>query len=103
MTHLEDLWDELNRGRIWECSLRSAKWQMDGLQSGENIYIDPRPAILETVVHELIHRRHPRLSERTVTTEARRLIASMDEGMKRKWWKQYRALRKMGAPVDVDE
>ena len=100
---IDDLWDELRRGRVWECSLRDARWQLDGLQDGENIYIDPRPAILETVLHELLHRRKPRLGERTVTREARRLAVSMDEAQKVKWWRQYRRVKRAGRPVTVED
>jgi hypothetical protein len=100
---LDDLEDELRRGRIYECSLRSSRWQHDGLQDGENIYIDPRPAILETVLHELIHRRRPRLNERTVTILARNLAVKMDEPMKAKWWAAYNRVKKRRRPVVVDE
>lgn len=99
---LDDLQDELARGRIYECSLRSAKWSHDGLLFGEVIFIDPRPAILETLLHELIHRRKPRWGERRVTLEAKRLATSMDEPTKIKWWKAYAKIKKKGPPIDVD-
>ena len=99
---LDDLWDELHRGRIYECSLRSEQWQHDGLLDGERILIDPRPAILETLIHELLHRRKPRLSEKTVTATAKRFVLGMDEPEKRKWWKAYRRIKKNGGAVDVE-
>lgn len=98
---LDDLAAELERGRIWELSLRDKGWHLDGLQSGESIYIDPRPAVLETLLHELLHRRYRRLSERTVTREARRLLARMDEATKRRWWRAYQRIKRKGRPVDV--
>lgn len=100
---LDDVWDELQRGRIYEVSLRSEKWQLDGLQVGEHVYIDPRPAILESVIHELLHRRKPRWRERRVALEARRLVASMDEATKQRWWRAYRRIKRVGRPVDVEE
>jgi hypothetical protein len=99
---LEDLRDELSRGRVYECSLRDAQWHLDGFQSGESIYIDPRPAILETLIHELLHRRKPRWGERKVTREARALLASMDEPTMRQWWNAYRRTKKKGVPIDVE-
>lgn len=100
---LDDLFDEMQRGRIWECSLRDPdeKFQLDGLQVGENIYVDPRPAILETLLHELLHRSKPRLKERTVTTMARNLVISMDDATKVLWWKRYNRIKKKGRPVDI--
>jgi hypothetical protein len=102
MVDLDDLWDELQRGKIYESSLRSDKWVMDGLQTGDSVYIDPRPAILETLVHELLHRRKPRLSERAVTNMARKFIGGMDEATKAKWWKAYQRIKRKGPAVDVD-
>jgi hypothetical protein len=99
---LDDLWDELQRGRIYECSLRSTSEQIEGLQEGEVIYIDPRPAILETLLHELTHRRKPRWSERTVTNHARRLALRMDELTKAKWWRAYNKVKRKGRPVEAE-
>jgi hypothetical protein len=99
---LDDLWDELHRGRIYECSLRSDKWQHDGLLDGEFIYVDPRPAILETLLHELLHRRKPRWGERKVTREAKLLVLRMDEATKIRWWKAYNKIKRKGPPVQVD-
>ena len=99
---LDGLWDELHRGRVLEASLRDPRWHLDGLQDGETIYIDPRSSILETLTHELIHRRHPRLGERIVTRAARRLVAGMTEAEKTRWWKAYCRIRRKGRPVDVD-
>ena len=100
---LDDLWDELHRGRVYECSLRSATWQPDGLLDGQNIYVDPRPAILETLLHELLHRRKPRLCERTVARQARQLAVRMDEATKRRWWLAYRRIKRSGPAVDVED
>lgn len=102
MAELDDLWDELGRGRIYECSLRDPVWHLDGLQCDGAVYIDPRTSILETLIHELLHRRHPRMRETAVTREARRLLGKMDEQTKRKWWTAYKRVKKPRKPVDVD-
>ena len=100
---LEDLYDELQRGQIYECTLRNSAWRLDGLQHGQAIYIDPRPAILETLVHELLHRRKPRWSERRVTREARLMLSRMDEAEIATWWRRYRKVRKIARPVDAED
>lgn len=100
---LDDLLDESNRGKVYECSLRDKRWHLDGLQSGDAIYIDPRPAILETFLHELLHRRKPRWGERAVTRQARRLVGRMDEATKAKWWARYCRVRRKRRPVEVGE
>lgn len=102
---LDDLLDELNRGKVYECSLRDPdeRFSLDGMQSGACVYIDPRPAILETLIHELIHRRKPRLTERTVTITARNIVVAMDEATKRLWWQRYKRIRKKGRPMDLPD
>lgn len=103
---LDDLWDEMARGRIYECSLRGFTVeghrfvQVDGLQAGESIYIDPRPAILETLFHELLHRRKPRWSERAVNIAARNLAVQMDDATKAKWWRGYQRIKRKSCPVE---
>jgi IS5 family transposase len=99
---LDDLWDELQRGKVYECSLRADRMILDGLQDGEYIYVDPRPAVLETLVHELLHRRKPRLSERTVGIRARNLVVKMDDTTKARWWRAYQRIKRKGPPVEVD-
>lgn len=103
MADLEGLFDELHRGRIYECDLRDPRFHLDGLQAGESVFIDPRTSILETLLHELMHRRHPRMRETAVTREARRLLGSMDERTKRQWWRAYKRVVKKGRPVEVEE
>jgi hypothetical protein len=100
---LEDIWGELQNGHVYECNLRSIHWQMDGLQEGKNIYIDPRPAIIETLLHELLHRLKPQWSEHKVTKRARILMLQMDETAKRQWWLAYRRIRKTRRPVEVED
>lgn len=100
---LDDLFDEIRRGPVYECSLRDKNWHLDGLQSGNAIYVDPRPAILEILVHELIHRRHPRLGERAVLRESRRLIATMGDAEKARWWRAYQRFKRKSGPVDTSD
>lgn len=100
---MDSLWDELHRGKVFECSLRSKEWQVAGLQLGQNVYIDPRPLIIEAVLHELLHRLKPRWSEGRVRREALALVARMEEADKRRWWAAYRKVRKVGPPLDVED
>ena len=100
---LSDLYDELERGKVYECSLRDPRWHLDGLREGDSIYIDPRPAILEAVLHELLHRLKPSWGERRVTSEARRLLARMKDGDMATWWRAYQRIKRKCAPVEIDE
>ncbi len=100
---LEDLYDELQRGKIYEGSLRDPRWVLDGLQDGDCIYIDPRPAIIETLVHELLHRRFQRWGERRVTREARTLLSKMSHTDLQTWWQRYQRIKRKARPVTVED
>lgn len=98
----DNLWDELQRGYVYECNLRNNTHHLDWLANGINIYINPRPAIVETLIHELLHRMKPRWGEKRTTREARRLLTTMDEDGLRKWWQAYRRIRRIRRPLEVD-
>ena len=100
---LQDLAEEMERGRIYECSLRDPHWHLDGLQDGESVFVDPRPSIILTLLHELTHRRHRRWSERRVRDESRRLLSRMDEAAIAVWWRRYQRIKRKGRPVEVEE
>ena len=100
---LEGLQDELARGKIYECSLRDKDLIVDGVQAGEDIFIDPRPSIIDTLLHELIHRRHPRLGERAVRRATGKLMGAMTEADRIRWWKAYRKVVKKRRPMDCGE
>lgn len=100
---LEELDQEMVKGRIYEASLRSDTEVVHGLQEGSDVFVDPRPAILETLWHELIHRRWPKKSERTVSKLARDLISYADEPTKIKWFKRYQKEKRKRRPKDVDD
>ena len=100
---LADVWDELQRGRVYECSLSDKRWHLDGLKDGQDVFIDVRPSILETLLHELLHRLKPRWGERRVTLEARHLLSHMSESQMRSWWTAYRRIRKRRGPVQITD
>lgn len=99
---IDGIWDELHRGKIWECSLRDPHWHLDGLAEGEDVFLDIRSSILLTLIHELLHRRHPRLAERSVERISRQLFCKLTEPDKRKWWNAYRRIRKARRPKELE-
>lgn len=101
MVTLDDLLEELARGQVYECSLRDPKFRLDGLQDGERIYIDPRPSIVHTLIHELLHRYRRNWSERRVTREADRLASTMSDADLALWWSRYQRTKKRSRPVEL--
>lgn len=101
---IDDLWEELQQGRIYECALRDDTWHVDGLTDLGNgaVYIDPRPAILDTLIHELLHRHRPWWSETAVRRHTASLMKRFGEDELRRWWRAYRRLKRAHRPVTLE-
>ena len=103
MADLDDLWDEMATRPVFACSLRDPRWHLEGLAGKDGaVYVDERTAILGAVLHELVHHAHPKMHETSVIRETRRLLGSMDESTKAKWWRGYLSARQKIGPVDVE-
>lgn len=96
---LTELEQELDRNKVYEARLRkSGKKHLHGLyeQTGGvvTVWINPRPMIVETLLHELIHCRWPNWSETRVDREARRLLQTLDDGGVDKWFRAYQRAKR---------
>lgn len=100
---VDDLIDEIKRGNIYECDLHDPHWVVDGVTEGQRIYIDPRPSIIDTVLHECLHRLKPRWGERAVRQYTRKLLGSMDRATMRKVWRVYQRVVKHRRTLRLDE
>jgi hypothetical protein len=100
LTHVEA---EFKRGGIHERHLVAEGWHLDGLQEGPNVYVDPAPNVIDTLFHELIHRRYPHWSEAHVSRTASRLVGKMSHAEVRRWYRRYtRARRVVRQPKQAD-
>lgn len=96
--------EELRRGRIVEARLVEPGYHVHGLSDPDSgtIVIDPAPATVSTLLHELLHRRYPAWSERRVETEERRLMRHLSDDEVRWWYAQYlRRRKRQRRPVAV--
>jgi hypothetical protein len=88
---LAELVIELRNGKVVEARLRADGEHVDGYCDfgSDHIYVDPRPAIVSTLIHELLHRRWKHWSERRVRQEERRILAHMTPDEVSKWFRMY--------------
>ncbi len=103
---LADMQQELEKGRITEGDLRDPHFHLDGYFDGgsQRVYVNPRPSVVETVIHELIHRRWPTWSEARVDKEAKRLVATMSPKQVATFYTRYQTLaRKRKRPKTVED
>ena len=101
---LAELWSELDRGRIIEATIRASDAHVDGLCIfPDAIYVNPAPAIVLTLLHELMHRRYPAWSERRVDRESRRMMGHLTHADLQRWYRAYqRAMRTRKRPIKAD-
>lgn len=103
---LEEVWDEMGKGAITEAALHDATNHLDGLcdYGSQRVYVNPKPSTVETLLHELIHRRWPRWGERRVDYEAKRLLSMMSHAEVAKWYRRYQIVaRKRKSPRVVED
>jgi hypothetical protein len=95
---LEELEQELGRVRIVEAPIaKDGYCHIEGLQQASTIWINPRVAIVEVVIHELLHCRYPSWSERRVNREGRRLLTALDDAGITKWHRRYQRAKRISA------
>jgi hypothetical protein len=101
---LAELERELKRGHIIEAHLVAEGEHVEGVHqiSTGMIVVDPAPSVVDTLLHELLHRRYPRWGERRVSQTANRLVRQMDHATVRKWYRRYlRAAKKASRPISL--
>jgi hypothetical protein len=97
---------EFKRGNIAEADLRDPAFHLDGFcdHGTKRVYVNPRPAVIETLIHELTHRRWPAWSERRVLRESRRVLAKMSDAEVADWYRKYqRAVKRHRRPKRITE
>ena len=89
---------EFAKGRIYEATLITDDGEhllgMCDLEKGA-ITIDPKVAIVSTLLHELIHRAHPNWSEARVRRAEKKALSLLSQKDLLTWYRRYkRAVRK---------
>jgi hypothetical protein len=103
---VDELTHELDRGFIYEATLVTDDGaHLLGMCNLENqhITIDPKVAIVSTLLHELIHRRYPSWSERRVRREEKRALSQLSPKDVATWYRRYRRAVRQRRPVDATE
>jgi hypothetical protein len=88
---LNELTLELARGHVDERRLVHAKGKeiIDGLLEGQTVTINPIPSTINTLVHELFHRRYPGWSESYVRARTSEVCSSISDAEELALFLQY--------------
>jgi hypothetical protein len=96
--------EEFANGRIYEATLVTDDGaHLLGLCDHEKgaITIDPKVAIVSTLLHELIHRKFPSWTERTVRRAEIRALKQLSQKDIQVWYQRYRRAVRKRRPVDA--
>ena len=103
-TDLEaELSREFTRGGISEATIAANGEHVHGLCEGQSIVINPAPAVVDTLVHELLHRRYPRWGEKRVWKTAERLVYYMDAKDIRRWFRRYQRVKQTRRAMTLED
>lgn len=104
-TRLEELIQEFEHGRIYEATIVADDEHLAGQFDPRllTITIDPKVSIVCTLLHELLHRRYPRWSERRVKKEEQRLMGLLTVQDVLTWYRRYKRVVRKRRPVDGND
>ena len=86
---------ELGAGRIREAFIPSEKdFFVDGETEGRAITINPVPEVVDTIIHELLHRLYPQWSERYTKNRTSYLMKRMTDEEVQLLYEEYQRRRK---------
>lgn len=96
--------EEFASGRIYQAEISSDGELVEGLYepSSGSIYVDEAPNLVDTLIHELLHRRYPRWGEARVSRTAHNLVSAMSDEERRGWYRAFKRRAKKCRPVKVD-
>jgi hypothetical protein len=86
---------ELGAGQIREAFIPSEKhFFVDGETEGQAITINPVPEVVDTIIHELLHRLYPQWSERYIKNRTSYLMKRMTDEEVQLLYEEYERRRK---------
>ena len=93
---------ELGAAPITEAYLSSEYEYVDGLCDKGSITIAPHNHIVDTVIHELLHRIYPERSERSIRRTTSLLRKQLTDDEVQWFYDEYQRRKHIGKPRDAD-
>ena len=92
---------EFSKGRIYEATLVDPTHHLEGLcdHQSQAVVINPQVSVVDSLIHELLHRRYPDWSEARVRRETKRLMGRLSSHDVAVWYRRYRRAVKKRRPV----
>ena len=103
MSLIEILAEEFAKGRIYEATLVTDDAHLEGLcdKTTGVITLDTKVTIVSALLHELIHRKYPKWSERRVRKAEIEAMGQLTQKDVQTWYQRYRRAVRKRRPVDA--
>lgn len=103
LERLKEIEEEFARGKIYEATLVDPIRHVEGLcdHATQTITINPKVSIVDSLIHELLHRRYPTWTEQRVRKETARLLGALTSEDLQAWYLKYRRAVKKRRPVST--
>lgn len=100
MVLLGRVWAELGSGRITEAYIPSEKrYFVEGEINGQHITVNPAPSVVDSAIHEILHRLNPGWDERYVRRTTTFLLRRMSDDEIQAMYEEFqRRARKRKSP-----
>lgn len=85
---------EIGSGRITEVYMQHDKYFVDGESEGQAIRINPAPSVVDTLIHEVLHRLEPQWKEAYVRRTTSWLLRRMSDEQVEELYTQYQRIAK---------
>ena len=94
---------ELGAAPITEAFIKSKTETIDGLCEGGSITIAPHNHIVDTVIHELLHRVFPMRSERSIRRTTSLLLKQLTDDEVQYFYDEYQRRKRTGKARDIED
>ena len=96
------VWAELGAGRLTEGYVIDKNQYIDGYIEGNVITVNPAPVVVETCIHEILHRLFPQWSEAYIANRTTYLLRRMTDGEVQMFYAEFkRRARKRRRPIEA--
>jgi hypothetical protein len=95
MVALGRVWAELGSGNIWEGFIASDRTKyVEGFIEGNQITVNPAPNVVDSLIHEIVHRMHPEWGETYVRRETTLMMRSMTDTEIQAFYEEFQRRRR---------
>ena len=95
MVAIGRVWAELGAGSVWEGFIESDPDRyVEGFIDGHQITVNPAPNVVDSLIHEIVHRMKPEWSEAYVKRETTLLLRSMTDEEIQAFYEEFQRRRR---------